>query len=33
LAHLQVGALITLGWHLADAVKDLVMVTPIEALH
>jgi len=33
LAQLQAGAFITLDQHLADAVKDLVPVAPIEALY
>jgi len=33
LAQLQAGALITLDRRLADAVKDLVTVAPIEAQH
>jgi hypothetical protein len=30
---LHADALITLDWHLADAVQDLVRVAPIEALY
>jgi predicted nucleic acid-binding protein len=33
LTQLHADALITLDWHLADAVRDLVRVAPIEALY